>query len=308
MSNYDEIKRIKAEHEKSLFSYKGVLALGIGYKKVGGKATDKLSILVYLNGKKPLNQLEADQILPQKIGVAPIDVIDARPLTEDILRVNDGDVLKDDQSRYRPLVGGIQLYLKENVSGWVGTLGAFVKSADAADSNLYILSNRHVLEKVGLKSFQPDSREGNEVASTTVAETYSNADAAIARMNDPADAKINTIQDIGVVDKIKPLSVNDLGKRVMKRGRTTCLTEGTLESIDTTVHVGGITYSDVATVRADQGKLFSNSGDSGSPVVIEDEEGKKLAGLHFASSQTPGDISIFCKIDIVFQHLNVKLP
>jgi hypothetical protein len=306
MNNYDEIKKIKEENKEKLFSHKGVHAVGIGYRKIGGKDTEDLAILVYIDGKKPAAALEAGQLIPSKIRNVLVDIIDSPPLRHDILYANGKDAVGTDQSRYRPLIGGIQLYLRDNTGGWFGTLGIFVKSQDVSDDNLYILSNHHVLKSVGLSSWQPYGGTENLVASTSVAQPYDDADAAIASMNKPEDAALNTVQDIGIINGTKNLVIADLGKRVLKRGRTTCLTEGTLDSIDAIVQIGTDYLNDIAIVKADEGKLFSSSGDSGSPVVLK--IGKELIGLHFAGNHEKGGISAFCKIDNVFKDLNIKLP
>ena len=93
----------------------------------------------------------------------------------------------------------------------------------------------------------------------------------------------------------------------MKRGRTTFLTEGTIEVIHGKFKIGDdIIRVDCVAIRADEGKHFSQGGDSGSPVVSCEDN--KLIGLHFAGNGAKGGISVFCTIENVFQNLAVKLP
>lgn len=164
----------------------------------------------------------------------------------------------------------------------------------AGDNNLYMLSNLHVLETVGLAVSQPLSGRENIVGMVSKATDFIDTDAALAIVNAPDDAAVNVIEEIGRVSQTTDLTSADLGQRMIKRGRTTGLTEGTLESIGGTFKVGDVYRHDCACVRADAGTLFSDRGDSGSPVILKGNG--RLAGLHFAGNQKLGGISIFCKM------------
>ena len=159
------------------------------------------------------------------------------------------DIVNKDQGRYRPLIGGIQLYLRNDSGGWFGTLGTFVKSKDKGDDDLYVLSNLHVLESVGLAVYQPYKGSNNLIGATSFAEEFENTDAALAEINDPADVAVNTILDIGKVTEARDVTIEDLEKEVMKRGRTTLLTMGTILAINTVVSIGGKLIEDIVTVK-----------------------------------------------------------
>lgn len=247
----------------------------------------------------------------------PYEIIEEPAPQYDILYVDDEIPAKaiqaketavdEDNGRYRPMLGGIQINVRRDRKSWVGTLSCFVKSRDETDTNLYLLSNLHVLKEVGLAVNQPLLAAKNIIATACRTEDYENTDAALALVNDPDIVSPNLIQQIGEVTQSRALTAKDIGKRVCKRGRTTAFTEGTISSIHTSVDLGGgVIRKDCVTVQADPETLFSNSGDSGSPVVLCDEN--VLVGLHFASNQKLGGQAYFCKISHVFDRYNIKLP
>lgn len=300
---YEVMKALQEKYEKEILSSGGIHGIGIGRRKSGGDGDGELSFLIYAESQSAADTLQGKNLLSD-IPV-PCEYIVEPPFENDILYVDDDNLVSLDQGRYRPLLGGIQIYLKNGSSAWLGTLGTFVKSQTAGDDNLYMLSNLHVLETVGLAVSQPLSGRENIVAMVSKATDFRDTDAALAIVNEPDAVAVNVIEEIGKVSQTAVLTSADLGQRMIKRGRTTGLTEGTLESINGTFRVGDVYRYDCACVRADEGKVFSNPGDSGSPVVLKGNG--RLAGLHFAGNRQPGGTSIFCKIDNVFRNLNVKL-
>lgn len=70
-----EIFRIKDRAWESLNKVPGVHAVGIGAKVVGGVRTDELAIVVFVVTKKPLDQLQADEVVPSEIEGVKTDVV-----------------------------------------------------------------------------------------------------------------------------------------------------------------------------------------------------------------------------------------
>ena len=127
-------------------------------------------------------------------------------------------------------------------------------------------------------------------------------DAAVARvlLEEWVDLEI---PEIGEIQGFRDL---DLGDRVIKTGRTTETTTGTVETVSATSQVdygtgnGIATFGDQFVIRADSGD-FSQGGDSGSVVV--DEDGF-VGGLLFAG----GDgITIVNRISHVVSLLRIRL-
>jgi hypothetical protein len=70
-----EIRRVKEQVEARLLALPGVTGVDVGYKQVGGKATDVLAIRVYVEKKKDVGPAQA---VPDEIEGIPTDVIERR--------------------------------------------------------------------------------------------------------------------------------------------------------------------------------------------------------------------------------------
>ena len=72
----DEILKVKERHKAELFACRGVVGVGIGYKRMKGKETGRISIIVSVERKIPLYDLEQDDIIPGEIEGIPTDVVE----------------------------------------------------------------------------------------------------------------------------------------------------------------------------------------------------------------------------------------
>jgi hypothetical protein len=70
--------------------------VAVGQKIVGGKTKDETAIMVFVVKKRPLSEIPAGQLIPSDIEGVKTDVYEC-----EIFRL-----LADDDSKYRPLVGG----------------------------------------------------------------------------------------------------------------------------------------------------------------------------------------------------------
>ena len=75
MKTLDEVRRIKKESEAELLELPGVTGVGIGYKYVGGKKSDVLTIRVYVKEKR---EVPEEHSIPRQIQGIPTDVIERR--------------------------------------------------------------------------------------------------------------------------------------------------------------------------------------------------------------------------------------
>ncbi|TFF87460.1 MAG: hypothetical protein EU548_10265 [Promethearchaeota archaeon] len=80
MSTVEEARKIKAKYEQELLSKAGVVGCSIGYKKIGGKKTNNLSIVCYVKKKKKEEELKENDIIPEKIEGIPTDVVETGKL------------------------------------------------------------------------------------------------------------------------------------------------------------------------------------------------------------------------------------
>jgi hypothetical protein len=125
-------------------------------------------------------------------------------------------------------------------------------------------------------------------------------DCAIASIDDDI-TKVHEIVDIGAVAGSGEAVVGDA---VRKRGRTTGLTEGeVIDVASVTTSSAGHSFTDQLRIAptADHPR-WSNSGDSGSAVVNEDNQ---VVGIHWGGSDGRGTAS---KIDNVMTAMDINIP
>lgn len=179
-----------------------------------------------------------------------------------------------------------------------GTLGALLTDG----TNQYILSNNHVVGRSGTAVAGEDitqpglidngCRAADIVADFTLAPPLtSNVDAAIALLRTGFMDPNGSIVDIGVIcSETAAPSINQV---VLKSGRTTGFTMGTISSTNTTVSVQyqagcgkgrkfRVTFTNQIVITPG---TFSAGGDSGS-LVVTDDVNKQPVGLLFAGSSS----------------------
>jgi hypothetical protein len=182
-------------------------------------------------------------------------------------------------------------------------LGALVTKGGSGPE--YILSNNHVLARsnqagAGEDISQPGLIDNNCRVFQTVAD-YSeapalgskNVDAALAQVKSGAVDTSGSILDLATISSTKRAPT--LGLPVMKSGRTTGLTTGSVSSVNTDLKViyqrgcgsgkkFGISYTDQIII---EGSGFSAGGDSGSLILSNQASScKQPVGLLFAGSST----------------------
>jgi len=282
---YDDMRAVKERVEEELLGYDGVVGVDIGYKEVCGRPTDTFAIRVLVERKKQPDEIQSGQRVPEAIDEWPTDVVE-----RGIARFT------QDTSRYDPLVGGISGGTCGGVLG-TGTLG--VVARDLASGQLGLLSNWHVVVggvsgPSGLTVAQPGPFDNGNCTTDAIGQVTKSAvnedvDCAFVRLNTSRPA-VNEIAGYGALRPPGVLGVtsNMIGWPVVKRGRTTGLTYGTIDTIDATVKVldAGVErifkrQIGIWRVKA-MNWSFGRPGDSGSVVV--DQTNRRVIGLYFASS------------------------
>ncbi len=309
MKTFAEIRRIKTEKEDDLLSRPGITGVDVGPKFVKGKKTDEIAIRVYVEKKK---DVPAKEKIPATINGVKTDVIERRFVLHQLAVPVSELAPKADTGTYDPLVGGIGIGPCKAVDGYVyvGTLGCLVRDRDT--SEILMLSNYHVLAEKwsnGDTICQPSRVDGGscpaDIVGSLLRSTLSDhVDGAVGRITNRSHQC-----EITEIGPVRGKAVASIDMPVRKRGRTTGLTYGKVDSIDLSVNVS---YSDgVHTLKNQigiavddaQSTQFGNSGDSGSVVV--DENGKVI-GLYFAGTED-GSFGVANPIDKVLEELNVEL-
>lgn len=323
----DKLPKVHAEVEAELKKLPGVIAVDIGFKRTGDKRTETLAFIVYVKEKKKESEIPDEEIIPKEMHGVPTDVVKIQEAG-----VDNGDL--PDRTKYRPLKGGIQISNGIRIANnrySVGTLGCL--GHRISDGELVALSNYHVMyangghgivaEESGTKIGQPEFWVSClccdcDTIGTILKGIYDGTvDAAICSIDSGAEVS-NEIEGIGKVMGAAPsfdvggitTSVR-VGDPVKKRGRTTGLTNGTVESINFPLNVGGTLFSGQLHIDpVDSGDKFNDSGDSGSVIL---NASNQVVGLHFASPYKPettdkDGTSVANKIHEVTSRLEITIP
>src|SRR5919199_2086557 len=311
-----ELVAAKQRAEDALLKIPGVTGVDIGYKEVDGEPTGTIAIRVLVEEKKPPSKVAKNQRIPEEIEGHPTDVIERRFELHVVTAPVDELTPEADTGTYTPLKGGISIGPCRAVGGfvYVGTLGSIVR--DNVSGNPMMLSNFHVMcidntFHTGDTQAQPGRVDGG-TCPTSVVGTLArqslggSVDCAVADIS----ASRGTACEIVDIGTITGTATASLGAAVRKRGRTTGLTYGIVDSINLSVNInygaalGTKTLTNQIGVKPDtsHNPKFGDHGDSGSVVV---NGARQVIGLHFAGDST--GYGIANPIAAVLGALNVSM-
>lgn len=286
----------------STSSNPNVVGVGIGRKVVRGVATQDLALKVYVKQKVHPLLVRDGQSIPSEVEGVATDVEEAGEFS--IWR----PIPPIYQRKVRPAMGGISI---GHYAITAGTLGCLVRDS----RETFILSNNHVLANEGRGAegdpiLQPGRFDGGKTDRDVIGglDTYVALDPEGTNVVDAAIAAPHEVQDvtpdilgIGRLEGTKDVTLDE---KVMKSGRTTRKTDGTVVDANATLRVqyqtGSYVFTDQMVIKGDRG-AFSAGGDSGSVIVSYDG---KAVGLLFAGSPF---FTIANKMRNVEQALDVKV-
>lgn len=288
-----------------------VQALGVGYRSCGGEPTEELVIVVYVDRKRPRDKLRkpvpADIRIPG-LGRFRTDVVA-------IGRMQPHTFTK----RIRPAMPGCSIGHRD-LEG-VGTFGLLVNKRAARASDVYILSNSHVIALDGLADVgddvvQPARFDGagsggtiaklEEWISFDFTKRYwpNLVDAAIARVVRAGSNVKNRIREINVVPAAASVRITE-GMRVRKVGRTSGYSEGYVINANVRLRAKHMKSSSTSgLVRYRRQVLcthFGMGGDSGS-IVLNDRN--EVVGLYAGGARRG---CWFNRIEHVFDLLKIEI-
>lgn len=296
---YDEFRRIDPDN---------VFAVGVGGRIRAGVATDEIVLKVYVDRKLAPSALASGKKIPDEFeGVATDVLVATRPTTHQLQTVPGfrfSDTFPEDEDRYRPLRGGIQI--QGSFREGAGTLGFLARVT--GDTRIMAVTCHHVLfSPSGTPG--PDVTVGNPTPDESCTQCcvhrfgsyvkgYYNAsiDAVISRL-DPGMQWLAEIEQLGIVRGHHLLTIPETMPArtydIRKRGRTTRMTGGKVDAVGVTTSttapgLGTRTCTNAITVvpnaRSDGAPVrFSAPGDSGSAYVNNNNE---IVGVHFAGEPT----------------------
>ncbi|MCB8961190.1 MAG: hypothetical protein H6651_12815 [Ardenticatenales bacterium] len=296
----------------------GVTGLDVGYRLEDGHLTDELAIRVHVARKLPNSALEPGTSFSIQgdsslLGDFRIDVIEASykpaaaaPPGANIVRTN----------RIDPIVGGISV---GNARVSAGTLGAIVWDRESGAP--CVISNWHVLCgsnacKPGEIIYQPGPFDGggqeDRIAELLRWQLDRHGDAALAKLSGDREFA----RDLLALNPLAGIEADPrLGLKVVKSGRTTGVTEGSLTA---SVFRWGFKYENGPFVmfhnqlrivpRAPWPAVnyeLSGGGDSG--AIWVNESNNRAVGLHFAGEQDGRPIAEYAaanRLDVLADQLN----
>jgi hypothetical protein len=281
-------------HEVRLLAMDNVVGVAPSLKMTGGKLASVPSLTVFVEKKKALNQVRKDDRVPPEVDGVPTDVVESGPF-----------VALAFTGRVRPALPGFSIG-HHNITA--GTFGALVRDVrrcchtshdcecpkSAPSDDYLILSNNHVLAdtnaaQIGDAILQPGPFDGGLFPSDTVATLerferivfgisgYNLVDAAVARPTHNRNAVAS------IIGAIIPLGIDQatVGMGVIKAGRTTQVTVGTVLAVNATVAVN---YG-AAGVAVFRHQIITTNmsagGDSGSLLMCRE---LNAVGLLYAGS------------------------
>lgn len=293
--------------------------IDLGYPEHAGRtAQDELAIRVHVRKKLAGAALEDaaargfTQPIPRFIDGFPTDVPEARYHLQRLMWNKSGQPTGTGsrQSRTDPMCGGISI--SDAYHYTAGTLGGQV--IDRVTGAQMILGNWHVLvsdwsARQGQPIYQPGRFDGGTFADTVATLTRdamtSNLDAAVATLT---GSRALTNNQLGVGPATGVASA-ELGMQVIKSGRSSEITYGTITGVDGIISmpyrsIDRIILHVVTIGPVDFGPLCSN-GDSGAWWL--DTQAMRAVTLHFAGSDNPPR-ALALDMPPVLDALNVDIP
>jgi hypothetical protein len=330
-----EITKVKQRVEQTLLKKKNVVGVGVGKKITKGQRTDQHCITVLVSQKLPLKALAAEDVVPKEVEGAPVDVIQVGTVRAfagptDKWRPAPGGV---SIGHYKITAGTLGAVVKSRTTGKRMILSnnhVLANSNDsvAGDDILQpgpydggtvpqdVIARLDRFVTIQFQTAPSSCSFGNSLTGLLnsiakgMGSSFRVQGLQISAATNLVDAALALpLADDLVKDEILEIgAVNgwteevEVGTAVKKSGRTTGLTEGTVEVLNATVNVQ---YGEgqIATFTGQYvAGPMSQGGDSGSLVV---DGQKRAVGLLFAGSDQS---TIFNPIKEVLSALDIDFP
>lgn len=272
-----EVFDVITKNAALIATFKDVTDTGAGLKRVNGQFTEDICLVITVEKKKPLDELEPDQVIPSSIDGMAVDVVSKPHPIKRSLKLPVEEAAN--QNKYRPLVGGCQISngIEEDGLVEVGTLGCMIYLTYPSNDWIGMMSNDHVIYANGAQKYQ---EIGQPMLTTTSvagkaifgAEVPDQVDYAVADIAEGVEVT-NDVLEIGT---LKGFGNAFVRQEVRKYGITTALTTGQvtyvgyyiIKPLNVYVYTGITIYEGWPDIIY-RGR-FSDKGDSGSVIVNND--------------------------------------
>jgi len=269
-------------------------------------------VRLYVERKLPESQLKPSEVIPKRVKLE-----DGREVCTDVVEIGrirklqQSDQQLDPKQRWRPSPTGVSTGRADENSA--GTIGWFIVDENGV---AYAMSNNHVWAKENRGSpgdplLQPGRLDGGDPEKDVLFTLLdyvpvdfsggeNKVDVAVANILNYSNVYMSILNVGGVSGKRIP----GVGEAVVKMGRSTGLTKGTVTDDSATLYIvygsGTALFTDVIIA---QGSGIIKGGDSGSPVLTSSGE---FVGLAFAGG---GDSSVLvaCKYTNIESELTRRM-
>lgn len=279
----------------------GVRHVGVGAKEVGGEITDELVFRIYVEAKRPVDSVAAQEQVPSQIKHLPTDVISATR----------SDLLVD-TSKQRPLKGGFQVrneFVRGEPDHLAGTIGCLAQ-VDNPGRDLVGLSCEHVMMagQASLRVHVGQPRYSvsccccvhGQIGAVINSRNDDKVDCAIIHLDEDIRDQVetqDTMNEIEGIGTITGVTSAVCFEPVQKRGRTTELTSGEVvdvlyESSQILIHPTGASSK------------FADHGDSGAVVV---NASNQVIGLLWGTDAATRTKGVANHIGEVMQEMNILI-
>jgi len=340
MTSKAQVLTIKKDFQRDLIHKRNVNGIGLGFKVAGQQQTGKLCLVVLVAKKMKIEHLDSSDLVPGEIQGIKTDVIEigniiAHDRTERIRPVQPGfsighlkstagtfgAVVRDTKTGEKLILSNNHVIANSNQAeigdhiiqpgpsdggennsrGQIATLERYVRIkmiGESDDTGPTCPIAKGIANSLSFMAKLFGSKHRIEATRVVNAPTEgaNRIDAAVAK---PLASNLITdeIMDIGRITKIRS---PELGMTVMKSGRSTGTTEGSIMTLNAYIKVG---YGDSRYAEFEDQILtseMSKPGDSGSLLVSK--ESNEAIGLLFAGS---GKVSVVSPILFVMDALNI---
>jgi hypothetical protein len=325
---------IKDRVAARMLAIPGVHAIGVGAKQVGGERTDEVAIAVFVERKRPLDEIPPQERIPAEIEGVRTDVVETPVPT--IHQMPAGQLFgadRVDAHERRPVRGGTACARKDD--GGHGTLGLIFTVA--GDLNVVLAATCHHVvyracsdtpnhEKVG----QPDGDDSSSGCCNDIIGTVRDAqcdgevDIALVQLK-PGTKWLAEVWDVGPVRGVHDVTTTEANPPntfpVKKRGQTSALTggfiahtglSGTVRNHDGSVHRN---YTNAMLILPNPDPAspgtktdFDLPGDSGAAILSARDE---VVGIDFGgvdATATTNGISYAFPIKALIDKFGSQLP
>ncbi len=270
----------------------GVVKVLVGLKETRGLATETVAFQVYIDRKKPVAELAADERIPETVLGIPTDVIVRVPIYPHDVLCGGMPVTQDLWGMGRGTLGVVGL--------------ATAANTHAAENTPLALTNHHVAStingRIGIGCLCDSwCCKCCDVGNLVDASQTDRVDGSIATLN----AGVRFSHDILGIGAIRGAGLATRGMAVVKYGTTSGLSHGTVtQDAEAFMRADKVNFVNQIRVTATApDKAVSLPGDSGS--VYLEEATRRVVGLNHAGT---GVLGFACHIADVTAALNISFP